>query len=134
MVVSLPPVTIVNAKPRIESRPVTSPSLRPRATRCRDRVVSRLGAPPLDQFGEVAHQLGDRARRLQRVALALAATMASVQPVEPRPVLVGDAEVVGDDHARQRLEQLGHHVALTRRPQSLDALDDERPDRPARPR
>ena len=95
---------------------------------------SGVGAPPLDQSGEVAHQIGDRTRRLQRVALRVGRDDRLGPAVELRSVLVGDTEVVGDDHARQRLEQFGHHIALAGLPQSFDALHHERPDRTARRR
>ena len=53
----------------------------------------------------------------------LAATMASVQPSNCCAVLLGHAEIVRDDHRRQRLEQLGDDVAAAVGAQPLDPLD-----------
>ena len=54
----------------------------------------------------------------------LAATIASVQPSNWSRSLLGHAEVVRDDHRRQRLEQFGDDVAAAVGADPLDALDD----------
>ena len=92
----------------------------------RDGVVARLASTPLDELGEVGHQLADRighlvvrrggVRRDDRVGPC----------VEASPVLLRHAEVVGDDHARQRLEQVGHDVAAAGREQPIEPFHHER--------
>ena len=131
VVVSLPPVTIVNVNARIDSTPAMSPSApTPAATRCETVSSAGLGAPPLDQRGEVGHHLAERVT--EAVQRAGDAALGGVgrddrlgPPVELVAVLLGHAEVVRDDHRRQRLEQFGDDVAAAVGAQPLDALDDE---------
>ncbi len=127
VVVSLPPVTIVRRRSRGWTGPETAST--PASTRC--EMVSSPGSTR-------RRSISPRSRRTARpppsVAAsgsprALAATIASVQLVELDPVRRRHAEVVGDDHARQGLEHVGHDVAATGGPQPFDPVDHERPHR-----
>ncbi|WP_274378286.1 MULTISPECIES: hypothetical protein [unclassified Nocardioides] len=97
-----------------------------RRDQVRDRVVARLAAAPVDQLGEVRHQLAERlggtehltgrARRDDRVGPG----------GEPLAPVLGHPQVVRDHHRRQRFEQRLDHVAPALCTQPLEALDDER--------
>jgi hypothetical protein len=75
----------------------------------------------------VAEQLGDGVGRGERVAGRLRRHDRFGPAVESAPVRGGDAEVMGDHHAGERLEELRHDVALADLPEALDPLEDERP-------
>ena len=133
VVVSLPPVTIVNVKASTDSVPAMSPSApTPAATRCDTVSSSRLTAAALDQLGEVRHhrrhRLADGLRRIGDAAgLGVGGDDGFGPTVELLAVLFRDAEIVRDHHRRQRLEQLGDDVAAAFGPQPLDPLDHELP-------
>ena len=135
VVVSLPPVTIVKVKASIDSIPAMSPSApTPAATRC--DTVSSSGSRRRRSISSVKYAIIDAtASPTDSTASAippawvLAATIASVQPSNCCAVLLGDAEIVRDDHRRQRLEQLGDDVAAAFGAQPLDPLDHELPHR-----
>ncbi len=96
----------------------------------RDGVVFGFGAAAVDQLGEVGHHRPDRlADGLQRAGDAALGGVGRDDgfgpAVELSAVLFRHAQVVRDDHRRQRLEQLGDDVAAAVGEQPLDAFDDE---------
>jgi len=72
----------------------------------RDGVDTGIGAPPLDQVREVGKKLGHRVWRLQGVTLGGGCDDRLCPSVEAVAILRRDAQVVGHDHAGQRLEDL----------------------------
>ena len=96
----------------------------------RDGVVLGFGATPFDQRGEVGHHLAECvAETAERSGDAAGSGVGRDDRLGPAvelvAVLLGDPEIVRDDHRRQRLEQLGDDVAAAVGAQPLDALDDE---------
>jgi hypothetical protein len=92
-----------------------------------DRVVAWFVAPPLGQPGEVVEQLAHGVARRQGVAPGGGGDDGLGPAVEPGTIGGRHAQVMGDDHARQRLEQLRHDVTLAVVAQQLDPLGDEGP-------
>ena len=90
-----------------------------------DGVVPRFAAAGLDERGEVVEQFGDGVGGREHVAAGVGGHDGVGPGVEPGAVGLGHAQVVGHDHAGQRLEQLGDDIAPARGPQPLEALDDE---------
>ena len=131
VVVSLPPVTIVKVKARIDSIPAMSPSApTPAATRC--ETVSSSGSTRRRSISAVKYAIISPSASpsvpsapANPPSLVLRGDDRLGPAVELVAVLLGHAEVVRDDHRRQRLEQFGDDVAAAVGAQPLDALDDE---------
>ena len=92
-----------------------------------DGVVAGLAAPAFDEAREVLEELTDRIGGGQRVPFRVGGDDGLGPPVEARPIGHRNTEVVGDNHARERLEQLGDDVAPALSAELLDPLDHERP-------
>ena len=97
------------------------------------RVVFRFGAAPLDERGEVGHHAAERiTHRLQCSAdasLRRAGRDDRIGPaVELPTILLGDTEIVRDDHRRKGFEQFGDDVAAAVALDALDTFDDVLPD------
>ena len=89
-----------------------------RGNQMRDGVVFGFGAAAFDQLGEVGHHRPDRVadgfQRARDAALGGVRRDDGFGPaVELSAVFFRDAEIVRDDHRRQRLEEFGDDVAAT---------------------
>jgi len=94
----------------------------------RDHVVGRVAAALLDQCSEIGEEFADGVLGTEDVAGRVGGDDGVTPRVEAVAIGLGHTERMGDDEARQRLEQFGDDIGLAHLAQPFDPLDDEGPD------